>query len=224
MDRLEQLRSELSSAYSGQSDQITPLGGVKVDVKANQAVPIPISGAPRRRMWASDGSRLVQFAEDLCAFNALRPYSHYVDYLPAIEHLFERYSVYAQPDGTRFLGHRYINQIQLPPEAEPRDYFQVYPAIPQNMPAPAHPPFALNLQTEQLKPGQVMMTLAFKGIEAEKPTYILDINARTPDDPPISFNWPEVRAWHDDAHEAVKRGFEFAITEKCRQFLEPEED
>jgi uncharacterized protein (TIGR04255 family) len=223
LDDAELLRAELGTIYSGRTDQLT-FGGVKVQVSKGQASTVSMPLPPRRRMWTPDGSRLVQFASDLFVFNALAPYSHYVDYLPAMEDLFSRYSARAQPDGTRFLGHRYINQIQLPAEARPRDYFGVYPEIPAHMPAPPHPPFALNLQTEPLSPGQVMMTLSFKGIEAEKPTYLLDIYARTPDDPQISFNWPEVRAWHDNAHEAVKRGFEFAITDQCRQFLGPEED
>lgn len=218
------LRDELSATYSGRSDEHQPFGAIQVRVTGREASAQPTLAAPRRRMWTPDGSRLVQFAADLCAFNVLSPYSHYVDYLPAIADFVGRYSTHAHPDGTRFLGHRYINQIRLPAEAHPRDYFAVYPTIPEQIPTPRHAPFALNLQTEALSQGQVMMSLAFQGVEAERPTYLLDIYARTSDDPTIGFNWPEVRAWHDEAHDAVKRGFEFAITDQCRQFLGVEEE
>lgn len=74
---------------------------------------------------------MVQFANDLCAFNALRPYTHYVDYLPAMKSLVDAYAGRTKPTGVEFLGQRYSNEVLLPDvEADPSDYFASYPRIP----------------------------------------------------------------------------------------------
>ncbi len=155
----------------------------------------------------------------MCAFNALRPYSHFVDYLPNIERLFKAYLNETQPEGVLFLGQRYINHITLPsPDTQPWDYFTVYPRLP-NREIPGI--FGIQIQTARLSHGQVVMNLTRMG--QPQSAYSLDIYARTEDRPRIVAAWDAIATWLDEAHVKVKQCFEFGLQSKAQEMLGREE-
>jgi uncharacterized protein (TIGR04255 family) len=220
---LARLVEELSGDYAGEH-QVQQQQGIQVGFPPTPSGPPQVQnlvGPARHRLWTQDRRRTVLVGSDMCAFNAMAPYTHYVDYLPSIEALFQSYQRAARPTGVAFLGHRYINRIPLPPDADPAEYFTVYPRIPADWPHAAHRPFSLLIQALQIEHGQVIMTIGYQ--QPEPPQYLLDLYARTTDEPPVLFEWEPIRDWHDQAHDAVKRAFEFALTQTCRNLLEREE-
>jgi len=209
--------------FSAGFPKLQELPGIEVEFEVSPAGVSPKRDGKktvRHRLWNLANSRLLQFAPDMCAFNALPPYTHYVDYLPDIERLFTAYLGEAKPSALRFLGQRYINRIFLPSEAaNPSDYFTFYP----RRPAAHHPPFSLQLETERLSQGQVVLSLYYAGLDSQRPLYFLDLYARSSENPGIAFDWLVAKAWQDEAHEGITRAFEHAITDTSRQLLERED-
>ena len=166
-------------------------------------------------------TKLVQFSAELFCFNALAPYTHYEEYMPEVERLFLEYVRVARPQGVLFLGQRYINKILLPPDAsDPSEYFALYPRI--SVSPSSNPPFLLQMEAGQFSNGgRVVATLSFQGSDAatKRPTYILDLYARSGERPTIEFLWPAVRAWHDTAHDALTKTFEKSIEQTARMLF-----
>jgi len=152
----------------------------------------------------------------------MAPYSHFVDYVAPMERFFLAYARKVKASSVAFLGQRYINRIALPVDADPCEYFTVYPRVPSDWPHAQHRPFNLQILTEQtVDQGQVVLAITYQ--QPGPPTYLLDIYARTTDDPPLPFEWDAIIEWQRQAHGAVNRAFEFAITDRCRMLLEREE-
>jgi uncharacterized protein (TIGR04255 family) len=214
----------LKSAFSDEYPKAEELPGMEVEVEFGPAGVSAKHGGKktvRYRLWNQARSRLVQVAQDMCAFNALPPYSHYIDYLPDIEKLFAEYSRTCRPAGIRLLGHRYINRIFLPSEdVDPTDYFAFYPPLRGRR----HPPFLLRFETEPLpRGGQVTLSLYYASLDNQKPVYFLDLYAQAAQNLNYAFDWTLAKAWQDEAHDAVTRAFELAITDRCRELLGREE-
>ena len=167
-------------------------------------------------MWSTDKRRMFQFGRDLCAFNALAPYTSYVDYVPEMRPLVEEYANRARPTSVLFLGQRYLNHILLPDTAaDPSDYFRVYPKL-----GVRHQPFAMQLQVGEVVQGMTVLSLVFQGLDAGiRPRYLLDLYVRTRDNPDIPFQWEKMRAWQDVAHQGIIKAFEEAISDRCRDLF-----
>ena len=219
-DSLDHLVQKLEPGYTGRRD-IQKTFAFGIEYSAGLVKPLrPPAPIDRHRRWNSDESRLVQYSADLCVFNALPAYTHFVDYLPAIEVLHRAYVEACRPKGTKFLGQRYINKIVLPSlDASPEEYFSFYPP---KLPQTRHPGFSLTIVTKDLigdGSGSVTLRLLFQGEEQEKPVYFLEIYARTVDHPPYPFTWDAALQWHKKAHEGIEEAFETALTSKCKSML-----
>jgi uncharacterized protein (TIGR04255 family) len=220
LDGLARVRSELSE-FAGKKDEVTGIS-VRLGLDGMQQRQEPV----RYRHWNRDNTRLWQVGDDMCAFNVLKPYTHYVEYLEVMERLVRTYTAVANPKSTKMIGQRYLNRILLPSDGSPADFFTAYPSD-SAVRALGHPPFSLQMQTESLTGeggGKVFVTLVYQGLDAgSRPTYMLDLYATSQENPPIPFAWESLKAWQDNAHGAVKRAFEFSITDRCRELLEWEE-
>jgi uncharacterized protein (TIGR04255 family) len=191
-----------------------------LEVNASKVSATAQPSVTRWRLATNEGDRMVQFGRDLCAFNALRPYSSYADYLPAMKQLVEEYGTHARPTDVFFLGQRYLNQVLLPDlNAHPADFFRAYPRL-----TSLHRPFSLQLQVGEVVQGGTVLSLIFQGLDAgKKPLYLLDLYVRSINNPDIPFQWDEMRVWQDAAHQAIATAFESAITDRCRElFVEKE--
>jgi uncharacterized protein (TIGR04255 family) len=223
-DIVERLQARFGREYP----KLERLPGVEVQLKLDPAGPSAMPTGKQRdryRLWNAAKSRLLQFAEDMCAFNALAPYSHYEEYLPDIKQFFDAYALECKATDLRHLGQRYVNRIFLPSEeAAAEDYLTLYPALPRGaIPIARHPPVSLQVGTQQLSRGQVTISLHYAGKDGLRPVYFLDLYAHWTDNLKSDFSWTSVKTWQDEAHEAVKRAFEAAITERCRKLLGREE-
>ena len=223
-DGVERLRARFASEYP----KLDHLAGVEVQLRLGPTGPSALPTGKQRdryRLWNAAKSRLLQFAEDMCAFNALAPYSHYEDYLPDIKRFFDAYVLECKAADLGHLGQRYVNRIFLPSEeAAAEDYFTLYPTFPRGaIPIARHPPVSLQVGTQQLSRGQVTMSLHYAGSDGLRPVYFLDLYAHWTDNSKGEFSWPSVKTWQDEAHAAVKCAFEAAITERCRELLGREE-
>jgi uncharacterized protein (TIGR04255 family) len=185
----------------------------------------PQPGIERYRRWNSQKTRLVQFGRDIFCFNVLPPYGRYTDYLPEIERLLVAYQKAASPNGVLFLGQRYRNQIVLPSEStRASDFFTLYPRLPEM--SRSHPPYFLQVEMKQFPDGgQVVSTIACQERRStdQGPTYVLDVYARSPDNPAINFSWEAVREWHREAHETITMAFESSLTDQAKRYFGAEE-
>lgn len=219
---LEAVEAALRDAYSGQREVLKPVGfqlqvgpGLALHGFHREQHP------ERTRLWAPSRDRMVQFATNMCALNALPPYTHYLDYVGDLQRLVETYLAVAEPQVVTLLGHRYINKVNLPRGGAPDRFFQVYPAVPQGI-AVRHPPFSMQVEVEALPGGgNVVLTLTAIGNEGEHSVYVLDLYARS--NGPVPPSWESIRAWHDAAHLAVMSAFEMSITDEARSLFGREE-
>ncbi len=211
----------LQKEYAGPRDVIQP--DLFIEYKDGKPVvgTLPES-LIRHRRWNEEKTCLVQYSKELCAFNALKPYTHFEEYLPAMKRFFEIYASETNARTTLFLGQRYINRILLPSMNEPAaEYFTCYPKL-EGYVEPYHRPFSMTIQIETLpgeKQGRVVQTLSFQGLEENRPIYILDLYAQTQNMPPIPFAWETVRQWQRDAHVPIEHAFNFALTPKGQAYL-----
>jgi uncharacterized protein (TIGR04255 family) len=180
---------------------------------------------PRYKRMHSSKTMLVQFSRELFCFNALVPYTHYLDYKPEIERLFSEYVRAARPRGVLFLGQRYLNRIMLPTDAaDPSEYLALYPRMSPS--TRRQKPMFLQIEAEQFaEGGHVLATLSYQGPDGatKRPTYVLDLYARTGERPAIDFLWPNVSTWHDFAHDALTKAFESSIEDEARSLFGLEE-
>ncbi len=178
-------------------------------------------GAERYRRWNTQRTRLAQFGQDIFCFNVLPPYGRYTEHVPEIQRLFAAYKSAAKPSGVQFLGQRYRNQILLPSQVSPAsDFFTLYPKLPSG--ARPHPPFFLQVEMKQFPDGgQVVATIGCEEPSGpdHNPTYVLDLYARSPDNPAIDFSWDVVSEWHLQAHEAITVAFESALTDHAKRIF-----
>lgn len=213
-----QILGEVGAAYPQTDDVKVVSRSIKLGPSgvSEQSPPREIT---RTRMWNSGKTRMFQFGRDLCAFNALKPYTSYDEYGPAMRPLVEEYVRRTRAPSVLFLGQRYLNHILLPDTAaNPSEFFHVYPKL-ANRP---HGPFAMQVQVGEVVQGTTILSLNFQGLDAgTRPRYLLDLYVRTKDSPEIAFEWEEMQAWQDAAHQSIIRGFEDAITDKCRELFEP---
>ena len=120
------------------------------------------------------------------------------------------------------LGQRYINKVILPRTGDAKTYFAIYPRLPAKV-AHEHPPFSMQVQIAPLKSsGQVVLTLTYQGRDKDSPIYILDLYARSGQ--PVAADWDAIETWQREAHAAIKRCFELAITPKSRKLFRQEEE
>ena len=176
----------------------------------------PATQANIHRRWRADRQRLVQYSSQMCAFNALKPYTKFVDYLPTIQKLFRAYLAETKPGKVKYLGQRYINRITIPAGARPSDYFTFYPDLKaQNIPGV----FGMQLETSRLANGRVVMNLALQSQPGNPPEYVLDLYARTDDLQPIAPQWAEIEAWNTAAHNAIETSFEGVLQPKAQEML-----
>lgn len=171
----------------------------------------------RIRRWNSDRSRLIQFGASMCAFNVLRPYRSFVDYLPNIRELIGTYIEEWAPLRIARAGQRYINVVRLPLGAESgAEYFEIYPKLPQQLRG-GHPPLAVQVETERFENGTTIINLGFRGVEDGHAVYLLDIYAQST--APLPSEIDSFIAWQQQAHETVWRSFELSITDRSRELF-----
>ena len=203
--------------YGGKRSRLRGIG-LHVQMGPGVSLQQGVREQPERiQMWNAESTRMIQFASNMCAFNVLPPYTHYVDYLAEIRRLAEAFVDRAKPASLASIGQRYINRILLPPGAPPEKYFEIYPALPERV-RKRHPPFSMQVVAKELElGGQVVLTLTAQGDDADRPVYILDAYAQSA--PGLEPAWAAILAWHDEAHAAIKECFELSITDESRELF-----
>jgi uncharacterized protein (TIGR04255 family) len=200
--------------YTGRRQDIKPFGA-QFDMATGRVT--PLEAALRVRQWNQSNSRMIQFGGDLCAFNALAPYTAFEDYISDMERLVSAYHAEVGADRSLFLSQRYLNRIAIPNE-DPALYFDLFPHGEQPDRRPR--PFSIQMEVATLPlGGNLMVTLAYQGPVGDSHQYLLDLYARVGDERQIPFRWAEVSAWQQAAHAAIEKAFEEPLTERCREML-----
>lgn len=204
--------------YTGRKEDLRPMGA-QFDMATGQVT--PMESPLRVRKWNHNSSRMIQFDGNLCAFNALAPYTAFEDYISDMERLVTAYRAEIGTDRTSFLGQRYLNRITIP-DGDPARYFDLFPHGEQQDRRPK--PFSIQTEVATLPVGgNLMITLAYQGPVGGSHQYLLDLYARVGENPPIEFRWTELSAWQQAAHEAIEKAFEEPLTARCREMLGREE-
>jgi uncharacterized protein (TIGR04255 family) len=222
----ERMTKLFSLGYSGKTELIRSTTGFQLSISPDGQSLQPLDAAPDRiRLWKADKSAMVQFAADMCAFNALPPYQGFPEHMPEFKKLFEAFLAESQAQAIKVLGQRYINRVRLPgPDADPANYFAVYPKRNwSGADGELHPPFAMQIQTSKLSSGQVVMNLAYEGLKDGEPVYLLDLYARGGSDEKVALEWPAVEAWQREAHQVIFSSLEAALTNVAKEYLGREE-
>lgn len=212
------IESVLRPDYVGLREALRPVGmvfemGPEMQLRGLQRREEP----SRIRLWTPDKGHMVQFAPNMCAMNVLNAYSHYVDYEPALHQLVQSYLDEVAPPATALIGQRYINKVLLPPGGEPKDFFEIYPSMPESV-GRRNPPFSMQLEVSTFSEGgNVVLTLTAQGEEEGQPVYMLDVYARQQGVGQPT--WGEIKRVQDEAHVAVKAAFEMAITDRARNLF-----
>jgi uncharacterized protein (TIGR04255 family) len=156
---------------------------------------------------------MIQFGPEMCALNALPPYTQYEDYIPQFEALVKEYLSATNSRSVSWVGQRYINKVVLPDANEdPQSIFGIYPNLPTEL-REKHPPFAIQVEVMRLPEATITVNLQFQGILAERrPSYILDIYAKSI--LPIGAESSEIVNWNNKVHDQLYGAFLFCIPEK----------
>ncbi|MCL2779818.1 MAG: TIGR04255 family protein [Polyangiaceae bacterium] len=211
----EQLAKSLPS-YSGKRDDLEDIN-VLLGIGPGRSIAQGVEpGARRTRLWNLDQSRAVQFGVEMCTFNVRKPYGHFEDHLPAIRELFGAYLSATKPQRLGWVGQRYLNIVQLPVDAPPSNYFELFPRFPTGLPEP-HRPFAVQVETARFAQGTTVVNLALLKLGAEAAVYTIDVYARSDDTVPLTVD--DLLAWQQRAHESIRQSFELTITAAARRLF-----
>lgn len=189
--------------------------GIRVEAEPNGSVRRS-SREPRERVrrWNEERTSAIQVGSHMCAHNILgRAYTGFENHLPTVSLLIESYLREAHPTTLAWIGQRYINSIKLPVEDQQvASYFEIYPKLPAVL--AGHRPISVQIQTADIKYGQVFVNLFLQEKDAEFATYVLDIYARSHQNPPSETD--VLLQWHKDAHQGVRDAFELSISKRSK--------
>lgn len=168
------------------------------------------------RRWNADGNRGVLVGPGVLALNIKPPYGHFEDHVPHLRDLVHAFITVVAPKRIQWLGHRYINQLELELEEgiDPGALLSLYPQLSKGR-ALTHPPLTVQLESGRFDGGSVVTTLALAAKTPQKVIYSLDIYARTSAD--IELAASSVAGWHAVAHAAIMDAFLESITPEARR-------
>jgi uncharacterized protein (TIGR04255 family) len=115
------------------------------------------------------------------------------------------------------VGQRYLNIVRLPRDSSPSEYFEMYPHLPAQL-APAHRPFAVQVETSRFEQGNVIVNLGLLEITTDAAVYTIDVYARSLGD--VSSSVDDLLAWQRRAHEGIVESFELTITDRARTLFQ----
>jgi uncharacterized protein (TIGR04255 family) len=184
---------------------------MKLATKSGEVTPSGGSRMKGLRRWNADRSRAILFGPGVLAFNVLPPYGRFHEHLPRVSELLQRYMEIARPQSISYVGQRYINEIKVPADESPAEWFTVYPGLGGT---DRHSPVAVQLEVGRFNPGTVILSLQLVKSESEGATYVLDIYAKADKPDP-----GDLERWHAEAHEMIDDAFFRSITKKARRAL-----
>ncbi len=145
------LRDAVDEGFAGQEEQLQ-----KTEMQfefAKDAIQHEVRKSPPRfRWWHREEHRAIQAGANMCAHNVLPPYTEYESYVPATARLFELYLERTDPQGIDWVGQRYINEIRVPLDIAPTEFFGIYPPISERV-GQSHPNLALQVETATFDAG-----------------------------------------------------------------------
>ena len=168
------------------------------------------------RRWNADKNRGVLIGPSVMALNVVPPYGRFEDHAPHLRELAEAFISLARPKRIEWLGHRYINQVQLnlAEQQSPARLFTLYPAIPEHR-AMTHPPVTVQLEAARFQEGVVLTTLNLSARTPDKAIYSLDVYARTVGE--VAASASSIAGWHSLAHGAIMDAFLGSVSAEARK-------
>ena len=170
------------------------------------------------RRWNAAKTRGVLIGPSVLAMNVVPPYGHFEDHAPQLRALLDGFLATAAPNRIEWLGHRYINQVQiaLADQKSPADLFRLYPSLPKPR-ALTHPAVTVQVETSRFQESVVLTTLNLSAKTPDSAIYTLDVYARTVGSVPSTSS--SMTDWHASAHEAVVDAFLAGITAEARRLF-----
>lgn len=207
------LRDAVDDGFVGREEQLQQTE-MQVAFKRDQIEHGVRQAPPRFRWWHREEHRAIQTGANMCAHNVLPPYTEYERYVPSTERLFAIYLEHTRPTAIGWVGQRYINEIRVPLDRAPTEFFAIYPPVSERI-GQTHPNLALQVETASFGTGNTVTNLVLRRADEEVAVYVLDIYARSSE--PIEPSVGALMAWHDRAHATISHSFELSITDLARQ-------
>ncbi|HEV8501810.1 MAG TPA: TIGR04255 family protein [Casimicrobiaceae bacterium] len=217
---LERLADSLASEFPKRA----PMQFVQMGIEHKAGEPITQSVQHSNvgfRLNKADDSRVLQIRHDGFAISHMRPYSDWDTFKAEARPLWDLYRATCSEAKLSRCALRYINRIDIPGERiELREYFALYPEVPDSLPQHDINGLALNLQIPQpdlecvANIGQVMVG----PVIANHLSIVLDIDVFR-----LGIeSWTDSTAWEflDRLRHRKNEIFEGCITEQTKRLID----
>lgn len=168
---------------------------------------------------SADKNQMLRAQTDGVTFNRLSPYPGWEAFRDEARRLWNAYCAYTQPQEIRQISVRYINRLDLPGEAFVKEYLNLFPAIPDNLPGPMEGFFIqMQIALPELKATALLNEATVPSPVSEKGSALLDITILRASE----LKNDEEFLWDlfDQFRMHKNRIFESLITDKTRRLIE----
>ncbi len=173
------------------------------------------------RLSKADDSRVLQIRGDGFAYSHMAPYTNWLTFRGEAKPLWERYRELCRNAKLTRCALRYINRIDIPElRVEPKDYFRLYPKIPDVLPQQD----VLGMNFSLQMPQQDLLCMAKIGQVVGEPvkpghiSFILDVDIYR-----LQIeDWDDEAAWTflDKLRIRKNEIFEACITDRTRELID----
>lgn len=155
-------KAEFKNKYPIESH--TSQGKFEFKLQGKDRIQHSYTGVARYRYLTKNNSAMIQFGDNMCVYNQLKPYpGNFNKVLKKAEPVISHFLFVTKPKQIEGLGIRYINSIALPSDnLNLEEFFNIYPVIlRENMVGKV--PFVLQAVVHSTQEEYITVTLSTKG-------------------------------------------------------------
>jgi uncharacterized protein (TIGR04255 family) len=176
-DDLAEFHRLIASTYPESKNRMSFSGSFGFGPDGNAHVSVPPGQHTGFMCWSGDRLQAAQARLDGFTLNRLHPYTHWAQFSTEAKALWTQYVRVAKPTAVVRVALRYINRIELPNQADPKDFFRTLPVLPTGFPQSIGGLLLrLELPVQTGRTSVVTMATEQADPGAEKRTWILDID------------------------------------------------
>ena len=223
--RISDFMGRIGSSYSQR--RMLPFGGGRTQLYDEEQVtwePFdPRETVPLFRFTTDDGGTTVQVGENLLVVNQLPPYYGWGNFMPKVLEAVWAYAETWRPQRVAQAYLHYIDRIFIPEnDFEFRDYFNLYPVLPEHFNRP-YTNLSLSFDMEGCGKGDVL-SVALQQDSSANPdgmTFLLNWDYGSTEPVELGQDLQDMIEWLETAHGCCSAHFDLLFTERCFALFEP---